>query len=60
MKQFWDMIEIKGIPIWKALMILDIHGFYTMMILDKEIGKIMQAHNRKAIEQALIELHYTV
>lgn len=60
MKEFWEIIELKGIPIWKAISILENYGYklfiypYTGRCFE-ELGR----KNKKAIEEAIIELNYT-
>lgn len=62
MKEFWDTIELKGIPVWRALMLLEVYNYriFVQNPADKVYNKIWAKNNKKALEQALIELNYTL
>lgn len=66
MKEFWNMVEIKGIPIYQSIIILEKYGYQLFAGIlhpthnNSDYFKNFGERNKKAIEQALIELHYTV
>ena len=63
MKEFWDKVELKGIPILTVLNMLQKNGYellidHSLAERDYKYFKNFGKNNREAIEKTLIELDF--